>query len=366
MAALAAHAWAGAAPVPAAAFGAPQVSDVALSPDGRLLAWQDQSGSAANVVIFNLATKAYLRTLRVDPAMTLRGLVWADDDTLLMTLSDVQRFPFEAGPGRRSFVYYRTLAVNADTGKSRVLLMNGGARAWVTGANLLAWHTAEPHTVIMATLDYASLAHRSDIGTRIVDRRADSGWVRELFQVDTRTGKGKRIEEGDQFVEQWVVNAQGAAVARSEWRPDQHLYTIEAKDGHDWNRILARSDDQMTLFGLSADGKAIIATAPDTDGHGRLWSVPLDGSVAKNLIPGASGDVEYVIQDPFSGAPVGVSIGALDPTTRWFDDAAHMRYESIARAFPGRDVTLSSRSQDGSRVVAKVEGPSYPPIYYLV
>ena len=54
------------------------------------------------------------------------------------------------------------------------------------------------------------------------------------------------------------------------------------------------------------------------------------------------------------------------PTTWWLDAAAQMRYESVARAFPGRVLTVYSRSEDGTRVLAEVEDRSHPPIYYLV
>ncbi len=66
---LCAPAGAASPPVPAAAFAAlPQVSDVVLSPDGQLLAWCDQSAADAKIVVFDLASKTYERTLPVDPA----------------------------------------------------------------------------------------------------------------------------------------------------------------------------------------------------------------------------------------------------------------------------------------------------------
>jgi hypothetical protein len=84
-----APAWAAVPQVPAAAFAAlPQVADVELSPDGRLLAWLDQSGSEPVVVVFDIAAKSYRRNLTIGAAMTLRALRWADDDTLLMNLSE--------------------------------------------------------------------------------------------------------------------------------------------------------------------------------------------------------------------------------------------------------------------------------------
>jgi dienelactone hydrolase len=351
--------------LPAAAFAAlPQVSDVELSPDGTLVAWLDRSEPQVKVVIFDLARKSYRRTLNVDPSMTLRSLFWADDDSLLLSLSQVQALPIDAG-GKR-YTFFRTLAIQVASGKSVMLLMSGGERPWVTGASLVAWHTNAPHSVVMSSFDYDSNAERSEMGTHIHDPRADSGWVGELFQVDTLTGKGRVIDQGDQYADQWVVAADGAPVVRSEWVPGSQ-YLVQVKSAAGWRQIFELHDGlEWTLHGLSADGKSVIATGPDKSGWVKLWAIALDGSGAKDLLPDAAADVMEVIPDRFSGAPAGVELGGLEPRIRWIDPAAQWRYESVAAAFPGREVAVYSRSQDGSRLIAEVQDRSHPPVYYLV
>ncbi|HEY2037384.1 MAG TPA: hypothetical protein VGG96_10245, partial [Steroidobacteraceae bacterium] len=218
--------------VPAAAFAAlPQTSEVELSPNGGLIAWRDQTaGTDTKVAVYDIAAKNYRRIITVAPTLTLRALLWADDDTLLLQVTKALRVPSADGPPRL-YTYFRSIAADITSGSTRMLLMSGGERDWVTGAELVAWQTAVPHTVIMSTLDYSLTAARQETGTFIHDARSDSGWIGELFQVDTRSGKGKVIEEGDAYTKQWVVNAQGAAVARSEYRPAQRQYVIEAKVG---------------------------------------------------------------------------------------------------------------------------------------
>ena len=349
----------------AAAFGTlPQVTDVELSPNGHLLAWCDQSGVPAKVVIFDLAAKAYRRTLDIDPAMKLRSLLWSGNDTLLVNVSDTDTPPWVHA---ESYEMFRTLAVSVDTGESRMLLMGQGASASVTGALLLSWHAAKSDTVVMETLGFALGAHRQETGSRLVDARADSGWVAELFDVDTRTGKGTMIDQGDAFTVQWVTDAHGAPVARAEWRPSEHRYLIEAKEGLGWRTILERHDGtRMSLDGVSSDGKSVIATGPADQGWIKLWGIALDGSGSKDLLPHADADVEGVIRDRFSGVPVAAQLGGPESKTVWLDDAARIRHDSVAHAFSGREVAVYSRSEDGSRVIAEVEGPSQPPVYYLV
>ena len=351
--------------VPAAAFAAlPQVSDVELSPDAQLVAWYDRSGPDAKVVIFDLAAKNYRRTLRIDPATVPRSLLWADDETLLVNLSEVRKAPV---PGEPLYDYSRSLAVDVASGDSRMLLMAGGERAFVTAADLLAWHTAQPHTVIMASWDYSANAARVETGTRLVAGREAAGWVGELFQVDTRTGKGTLIDQGGPFAWQWVVDTQGAPVARSQWHPVEKKYLLEARAGKGWRTIYERDDGALlTLWEVSADGKNVVATGPGKDGRIGLWAIALDGSGMKDLLPEVTTDVLSIVSDNFSGAPVAARLGGPQPAVHWIDAAAEARYESLAHAFPGREVTISSRSQDASRLVVEVRDSSHPPVYYLV
>ncbi|MGA7541086.1 MAG: S9 family peptidase [Steroidobacteraceae bacterium] len=352
--------------VPAAAFAAlPQVSDVELSPNGKLLAWRDQSGPVNKVMIYDIDTRSYRRSVTIDHPLVVRSVLWADDDTLLVTMSQMQQLPLQQQ--RRRYTFYRTMSLDVNTGKTCFLLMGGGYRGLVTGAELIAWHTARPHTVIMSTWDYSATAAREQTGTHIFDQRADSGWVGELFRVDTRTGKGTEIDEGGQYADDWVVNADGDPVARSEWQPAHHQYLVEAKSGLGWRQILSRQDaTAWTLYGLSSDGKSLIATGPGQDGWVRLWAIALDGAGAKQISPDVPADVVDVIYDHFSGVPTGIKLGGIDPQVHWLDPATQARDESVARAFPGRIVSVYDHSQDGSRVVAEVEDRSHPPVYYLV
>ena len=336
--------------VPAAAFAAlPQVSDVELSPNGKLLAWRDESTPVTKVVIYDIDAKSYRRSLTIDPSMRLHSLLWADDKTLLINLSTMQRTPAEVG--RRNYRMWRTMSVDIDSGNSCMLLRSTAGAEWVTGDDLIASHTTEANTVIMDTL---------------VPSPNSGDWIIDLFRVDTRTGVGRIISEGDRYTEDWAVNAQGAPLARSEWWPEQKQYLIEAKSGMTWRRVFEGDNDQFSLHGLSSDGKSVFVEGPSKDGWMRLWSVALDGSAAKQVSPDVSADVVDVIYDHLSGVPTGVKLAGIHPQVHWFDPAAEARDESVARAFPGREVSVYDHSQDGSRVLAAVQDRSHPPIYYLV
>src|SRR5215468_4921949 len=79
---------------PAEAFGTiPQVSHVELSPNGNLLAFYEVKQNASRVIMFDLAASKDRRAIPIVPPVKLRSITWADDETLLVTVSNVAAFP---------------------------------------------------------------------------------------------------------------------------------------------------------------------------------------------------------------------------------------------------------------------------------
>jgi hypothetical protein len=349
---------------PAEAFGhVPHIASPALSPDGRLLAWGDNSEASQVVVMFDLTAGTERRRLAVSADMRLRDLLWADNETLLMTMSLTHAVGRQ---GRYTYEWSRILAVDVGGGPMRVLLMRDSSRSMVTGAALIASRTGEPKTVMMSSWDFALTRYRQGTGTRIVDSdRRDAGWVHSLFAVDTRSGKGKLVEQGTPYTADWIADDQGQPIARSEWDPERRVFRVLHKDGRSWKEIHRKEGGgTLALYGLSQDGKAVMAVGAGGQPRSRLWAIPLDGSGAHVLIEDAE-DVEFVVQDRYSLAPVGVRIGGAEPRVLWLDTAAEARAAALARAIAGLRVDILGASEDGSRLVARTYSHSQPATYYV-
>jgi dipeptidyl aminopeptidase/acylaminoacyl peptidase len=341
----------------------PRVRHVVLSPDGQTLAWEENGLEQPSVVAVDVASGEVRRAYSLSQGK-LRRLEWADDQTLLM---DTSRTVTTRTDRYYTDELFRTVALDIPTGRTRVLLMNDGDRRQVVGAALLATRTAKPHTVTMATWDFLLPQQRRELGTRLAGRRADSGWVQMVYAVDTHTGKADVIEYGSQFTDEWIVDAAGIPVARSEWDPTRGWFTILVKQGLGWRNVHHRRDRaRLHLLGLAAEGDAILALGANGHDRSKLWAVPLDGSGARVLIEDAARDVESVIRDPYTRAPLGVTLGGLEQETRWLDAKAEARWNTLRKTFPDRDVRMAGRSEDGKRVLAHVESPTSPPTYYLI
>jgi dipeptidyl aminopeptidase/acylaminoacyl peptidase len=377
LAALATPVWASQSPADAAReFGAPAFqSDLTLSRSGQMLAWRQRSGSGFAVIVYDLAAAAVRRTVQLDPSLTLGWLLWEDDDTLLLGITDTEHLPSTWNGDLRGqpIMLSRVLALDVASGRTRVLLadrmLTSGFNAvhLDTGVQLLAWDIGRPHTVIMSAPEWLGTDYRSGIGTRIHDARSDSGWVGALFSVNTLTGKDQPLVQGDAFTVQWMVDTHGNPVARAERRPQERSFAILASQGREWRQIYRRSDGvEPQLWGLDADRHAILATMRGTDGRAHLWAIPLDGSAPTLMLHAVPQQVTSVSFARYADRPTAVWLGVRHPRRIWIDAAARLRYQSVAHAFPGREVSVLDHSQDGKKILAEVEDSSHPPVCYLV
>jgi len=343
--------FAGAAGPPPEAFGSmPAESDAVLSPDGHWLAWLDRKEAKPRVIMFDVSGKKVQRILAVPEQVKLRSLVWNDNETLLIILSQTSESKFS---DETSSEYFRTIAQDVSGGDGRMLPINpmadyGPNKRDAMLAYLVATRTSTPHTVIMSTA-YP---------------------CRCLWEVDTRSGKATVTKYGNEFTAAWVVDRAGRAVAREDWDWHHHAYrllALGAVDSAKPREILRKDDSEHPrLAGLLADGSAVVVLATNGRAHQVAWALPLDGSSPKILAEEPDADITNVYTDAHTGAIVGVYVGGSITKVHWLDSSAQRRQEALQRAFPGREIGIYGWTLDGAKTLARVETPSSPPVYYLV
>ncbi len=344
----------------------PAMRQVRMSPNGKLVAMEEEQAGVRKITIFEVDGGKTRHTVAVDEANKIRGLVWADDDTLLLNVS-IKHSSYCNPNVLCATEWFRTLSVRMDGSPPRILLNYAGAKKNVTGSHLLAARTAKPGTVTMATYDFAESRYRQETGTNLAQKERDtSGWTYVAYEVDTRTGKEKVLATGTPYTQEWVVDASGAPIARSEWLPDLHQYTILARQGSRWHEIFRLEDGtQLNLAGVDLAGNAIVGLGANGTNRSQAWSIPLDGSPLSSLTSNVDMDIDVAIFDPVRNAVVGVE-GAEGGATQWFDPKFAAQQKSLQNAFKGLDVDVLDRSVVGRRVLVQVENMSSPPMYQLV
>jgi dipeptidyl aminopeptidase/acylaminoacyl peptidase len=351
---------------PIEAFGRkPAMVTVDINPAGTRLAWIEDDGKAARVVIHEIATDKTLRVVNTEPKTKLWTVKWANDDTILIKESSTHSTNLDR---LSTAEWTRWFAVNASGGSDRMLLMREGAREWVSGATLLRAHTAKPQKVFMSTWDWLATRYREETGSRLTGGRKDDGWVYNAYEVDLQSGKGRMIESGTQYTTDWLIDDTGELAARSDYNPKYDRFNIFVKDGAAWRSIYEVTNcESQNLISFTADKKSLLSLGRACgDERNKLWSMPLDGSPMKALLEDPALDVEGVYLDPIGNALLGVSLGGPGQPSRWLDPQTEKRVNGLHKSFGARWVSLAGHSANGQRVIALVEDETHPPIYYLV
>ncbi|HEU4781252.1 MAG TPA: prolyl oligopeptidase family serine peptidase, partial [Steroidobacteraceae bacterium] len=356
---------AGTAAVPVDAYGNIEaVKLVRINPSGQMLAWVANDDKTTQVSVLDLASRKTLRSFSVEKGFKVRDIDWADDDTLLFAITATLTSTRRNWPSRLELL--RWLAADVASGQTRVLMTEGNKRV-LGGSQLVRRHIDRPATLVMSSMDFAPQSQGTEIGTRLGGKRRDSGYQLNAFEINTDDGKSKLLESGSPFTAQWLADGKGNAVARSEWNAEFRRFSVLAKNGGSWNRILEVEDgSESWLAGLIDNDTAVAVVTHNAEQRTTLWSVPLNGSPAKKLIDDPTLEVEGTYTDPYDDRVVGVQLGGADRPDRWLDAATDKRYTSLGRTFAGKRIGIVSRSADNKRVVVQVTNESSPPVYYLI
>jgi hypothetical protein len=301
-------------PPPVEAFGrVPAIDSVALSPNGQRLAWVDSSGSATMIEIFDLEKGATVKRVNAPVDLKLRGLDWADDEILLVHGSLTKAVTLEDSKAR-AVEWFRTVALDLQSGKASILLHQGDTRNNVTAARLLSLRTRKPKTVVMSSWDFSMVNYRQETGSRLTGGRKDDGWTYNVYEVDTLSGVGKLVNAGTPFTSEWVLDANGEAAARTEWEPQRKKFTVLHGRGSNWNDIYSvETDSPPALLGLSRDGPAVLMMGAVNSEHIGIWRLPVDGSAPQLAIGDEANDITDIVLDPYSQDVLGAWVGGIAP-----------------------------------------------------
>jgi dipeptidyl aminopeptidase/acylaminoacyl peptidase len=341
-------------PPPPEAFGTlPVQTDLQMSPDGHWLAWFDHAQPKPRVVIFDLVTRKPQRILAVPERVKLRALAWNDNETLLIGLSETEE---STNSKQRSHEFYRVIAHDVHGGDGRMLPMDPDAVARHEKQNpplvrLVRTHTSKPHTVIAAAFGGC--------------RRVVAGC---LLEIDTVTGRATVIKVGNEFTNGWAVDRDGQPLAREDWDWHQKAYRVFALEPNDHIKEITRTDDSEhpNLQGVMPDNSGLLMLATNGHPHQAAWVLPLDGSAMRLLVEDPDADVEATRTDPNTGAVIAALIGGTQGYTKWIEPQAQHRAEVMGKTFPGKTVEMINWSIDGSKLLAKVQTPSSPALYYWI
>lgn len=341
--------WPAVAPAaPLATYGRlPMIEDAQISPDGTMMAYAVTSGDKRLVMIRELGTGTSLATLDAGD-QKVREIQWATRGHLLITISTTQHVAGLTGPRRE---YFQVLAYDLGSRKSRLLMDRApDSMNVVIGPPLVRMLNGEPH-VIVEGVHWAG-----------GERGRNS-----LFSIKLSNGATKVYEQGRQNTSDWVVGADGAVLAQTEYDSETGEWSLRLLRNKRWEVVDTRTAPltRPYLGGLGKDGTSVLLVVRDPVTERRSFKeYPADGSPAREVqLPSFEG----MIRHPVSQALVGVwELDGDEVRYDFFDAKDQAVWRGITKAYAGRHVRLVSWTDDRRKLVVRVEDPASGPSYVLV
>ena len=332
---------------PLEAYGRlPLIEDAEISPDGTMIAVIMTDGEQRTVLIKNLAENTIVGGMKAGD-MKVRSLKWATSDYLIITASQTALIPDLSGPRRE---YWQATVYDLKKKKQRNLMEQAeNSMNVIYSMPTIRMIDGEPVAIVE--------------GVNFVNNQGRSA----LFRVKLRNGATRLQEPGFENTSDWVIGADGKAVAQTEYDQRTGKWKLRFKKDSSWPTALSYDlpIDRPWLLGLGRDANSILLDeGSEEDGNTDLKEYPLDGSKPRAV---TSKPYDGLIYDPTTYGLLGMSALEGDNLVyKFFDEPMDKIWRGIAKAYPGEEVSLVSWTSDRRRIVIKVENKTLGPAYALV
>jgi dipeptidyl aminopeptidase/acylaminoacyl peptidase len=324
----------------------PSLDAFTISPDGKNIAYVTNVEGKRTVLINSLEAGKPVAGITVGD-QKLRDLTWADNDNLLLTMS-VTHAPLGAMGPRQEFFLAQTYRLSDH--KSVALLAHG----------------TNAMNIITSLPEVRRVHGKAQVFLSGITFNAGQS-VRTLFAVDMATGESGPIEYGTRITRGWVIDGDGALVARTLYDEDHQTWGLQISNGPGWATVATADAPIETpeIQGIGADGRSLFIAVPQDNGGfvakvlsmpGGKWSDAPD-----TVDPSAS-----AVFDPATHRVIGMAGIGTNTQYVFFDKADQDAWNGLARAFPDENVELVSWSDDRKQVVVRVDGRRDGASFFLV
>ena len=339
---------------PSLAFGAPleaygqlpSLDQFTLSPDGKHIAYVTNVDGKRTVLINALDEGKAVAGVTVGD-QKLRDLTWADNDNLVLTMS-VTHAPLGAMGPRQEFFLAQTYRLSDH--KSTALLAHG----------------TEAMNIITRLPQVRRYKGQTQLFLNGITFNAGHT-IRTLFEVDLTTGNSSPIEYGTRVVSGWVIDGDGALVARTLYDDEQQTWGLQIANNGGWATVatVPAPIETPDILGITEGGQSLFLAMPQDGG----------GYVAKELsMPGgkwspAPDNIDATaaaVLDPATQRVIGMTSIGTNTEYVFLNPADQSAWNGVARAFPGENVDLVSWSDDRKQVVVRVDGKRDGASFFLI
>ncbi|MEI6484648.1 MAG: S9 family peptidase [Sphingomonadales bacterium] len=344
---LAAATAATAAP-PVAAYGQlPSLGEFSLSPDGTRFAAIVGSDEGAELQVRSLADGALVMA---SPAgrYKLRAVQWAGPDFLVLTIGQTRQMNSDdfiiAGRGE----YYQALRYDFRAKAWKRLMENVPLTGnTINGPPVVVMNDGKPQLIVSGF----------SIPTNAV--------LPSVFRIDLASGGVRVVERGSPETEGFVIDGNGAVVARSEYNQKTGVWKVAANRNPGWAEIYRETAlvDSPSLLGL---GRTPGTVRVETRKSGE-WEIHELALADGAWTPEEEADATGAVNSDTTQAPIAYATRTMAGVDYQFIDPADARlWRGITRSFAGAQVDFEGWTPDRSKVAVNVFGGAFGNGLYIV
>jgi dipeptidyl aminopeptidase/acylaminoacyl peptidase len=323
-------------------FRKPEFAALSLSPSGNYLAALAPVQGRLNLHIIDVATMTPSRITAIKD--DINSYVWKSDDRLLFTMDD---------DGNESFGLF---GINRDGTGLRTLVTP--ARSQIEGGSF----------VVRQTFILDLLRDEPDEILVISNDRFQT--VFDVYRMNVRTGRKKRIETNPGNVAGWLTDHKGVVRAAAEVRKDGSTAVLYRSDEREpWQKLaeFGLPDEGWSPLAFDYDNNTLFIACNEGRDRSAVYTYEPASRTRGDLILGHDVvDVAGVMLSDLDRKLVGVAYEAEKPEIHWIDPEYKRVHDMVNEALP--DTFNVIQRPRGNRDIALVQSFSdrEPGAYYLL
>ncbi len=337
----------------------PQVSDLAISPNGRHLAffsYGEDRDQQAYVGVIDLQDPTKPISLPLEGDIFANNITWVSDDHFIFTAQARVRGRFFGG----SVETFRSRVVLIDRqGKSPKYLFDNPSRG--ATPQLVSMLPQKPDTVLMSAISDSDESETAGVS---------------LFEVNVKNGRSKRVRRGERGVIAYYVNENGDPVFKSTINTRRtYLRTFASQDsGKTWvmvnEQVLSGTANEPIQFQPVTPiggNRYLIIMQPDGEDRMALYEYDIATLKPGRMVFGHPDvDVTGSISDPYTGRYRG-AVFAVDKFEAALADPEEQRMLDSLEGFFGDEVSVmpTGATADKNTWLISVTGPNTIGDYYI-
>lgn len=358
-----------AAPVSAAQPGLPPIEhfvqrdafvDIKISPDGRHLAASVPVERGSALYMLDTETLRRAGHFYAGDELEVLDFWWVGNRRLLM--SGGKRLAGDEAPTPTGELF----AVNVDGTQSILLagyrasdVHRGNAneqsdvqRVWATPIDLLPGSESQ----VLVRIDPWSTARKSSLAS--------------IERLDVDSGRRRRVATAPVAHAEILTDSQGRVRFAQGLNADNQLHVYQRPPGaRHWTLLNepASSNQHVRVLGFAPGADSAYLQVSRARGPDAIERLDLASGVRTEVFAHARHDPAGAILDLAGRSVIGVHLRDLRLRSHFFDpDHPDVRlHRSLAAAFEGQDVRITSATADGSRAIVLVYSDRNPGDYYL-